>query len=54
MDKNKLLEYCYENEDCYINNSERIEEGQEQFACLILLIEAGDITSIEQLHEYGM
>ena len=53
--KDKLLDYCYKYKSKFIADLyESDEEGQEQFDCLIMLIQDGTINSIEELKEYGM
>jgi len=47
--KDELLKYCYSNEKEYI-----YEVGKREFDCLIALVEEGNITTFEQLAEYGM
>jgi hypothetical protein len=47
--REKLLEYCYENEKDYLWNT-----SQREFDSLIELVNYGDITTFEQLANYGM
>jgi len=47
--REKLLEYCYENEKDYVYVT-----SQREFDCLIPLVEDGDITTFEELATYGM
>jgi hypothetical protein len=47
--REKLLEYCYQNQKDYLWNT-----SQREFDCLIELVEDGDITTFEQLANYGM
>jgi hypothetical protein len=47
--KKELLEYCYKNQKEYVYDT-----GQREFDCLISLVEEGNITTFEQLSEYGM
>ena len=47
--KDKLLKYCYLFERDYVG-----EVGQREFDCLIALVEEGNVTTFEQLAEYGM
>lgn len=50
--KEDLLAYCYAHKKEFLLDVG--ESGLEEFNCLIVLIEEGDITSMEQLHEYGI
>nr|WP_308545878.1 hypothetical protein [uncultured Lachnoclostridium sp.]DAF89810.1 MAG TPA: hypothetical protein [Siphoviridae sp. cteLh2] len=53
--KQELLDYCYEHEHNFKADLMCVgEDYEEQFACLLFLIKEGDITSFEQLKEYGM
>lgn len=47
--KTELLDLLYEKQDEVFLNSER-----DEFDCLVHLIEDGDITTFEQLAEYGV
>ena len=47
--EDKLLRYCYLFRDDYI-----AEVGLREFDCLIYLVEEGNVTTFEQLAEYGM
>lgn len=47
--KKELLEYCYKWEREYV-----YDVGKREFDCLIFLVEEGNVTSFEQLAEYGM
>ena len=47
--KEKLLEYCYNNQKDYIYIT-----SQREFDCLISLVEDGDVTTFEDLYMYGM
>ena len=47
--KKELLKYCYNNQKEYV-----YEVGQREFDCLIELVEQGNVTTFEQLSEYGM
>lgn len=49
MDKEQLLEYCHANAKDYIYLT-----SQREFDCLIALVEDGDITTFEDLANYGM
>ena len=47
--KEKLLEYCYNNQKDYIYIT-----SQREFDCIISLVEDGDVTTFEDLYMYGM
>jgi hypothetical protein len=47
--KEKLLEYCYNNQKDYIYIT-----SQREFDCLVSLVEDGDVTTFEDLYMYGM
>ena len=47
--KEKLFEYCYNNQKDYIYIT-----SQREFDCLISLVEDGDVTTFEDLYMYGM
>lgn len=47
--KEQLLDLLYKKQDEVFLNSER-----DEFDCLVSLIENGDITTFEQLAEYGV
>ena len=47
--KEQLLDLLYKKQDEVFLNSER-----DEFDCLVALIENGDITTLEQLAEYGV
>lgn len=47
--KEQLLDLLYKKQDEVFLNSER-----DEFDCLVALIEDGDITTFEQLAEYGV
>lgn len=49
-----LLDYCYKHKDEFIKDFDSVQEGLEQFNCLIVLIEDSVIISIDELKEYGM
>lgn len=51
----QLLSYCYTHKRQYIfDGSDDVNEGIEQFECLISLVEDGTVSSMEDLAEYGM
>lgn len=55
MPKDDLLSYCYKHKKQYIfDSSDDVNEGIEQFECLIDLVEDGTVSSMEELAEYGM
>lgn len=55
MNKEELLEYCYENKEKFLSDAYKIgEDGEELFECLILIVEDGTLTNKEQLSAYGM
>lgn len=49
----KALEFCHKNKEEYIRGFETVEEGLQQFDCVISLLEDGTITP-GQLKEYGL
>lgn len=53
MTKEEAIDYCYRHRDEYIRDASSIDEGIEQFECLIVILEDGVITP-DQLSEYGM
>lgn len=51
--KDEAISFCYENRDKYIRQMDSIDEGVEQFDCLISILE-GDTISVTDLPDYGM
>ena len=49
VSKEQLLEYCYANAKDYIYLT-----SQREFDCLIALVEDDDVTTFEDLANYGM
>ena len=47
--KEDLLEYCYKYQKEYV-----FETSQREFDCLVHLVEEGDVSTFEQLADYGM
>jgi len=49
--EDELVDFCYQYRIEYF---EKTRSSQREFDCLICLIENGDITTWDQLSEYGM
>jgi hypothetical protein len=53
LTKQQALDYCYNNRDAFIKQEESVDEGIEQFDCLITILE-GDTIQPHEITDYGM
>jgi hypothetical protein len=53
MTKSEALDYCYDHRDEFIRGFDSVDEGIDQFNCLITILESGTIDP-DEIFDYGM